>query len=152
MARKSDPADTDTRHPHGRITLPRRGTSPVRMDARLLDEVRLSSAHADGEMQLRLWQGRGKLAVEVVVTGPQGAMLDAATAPGIDGIGGWLEALDPWAGTTPVPAAGSDIAAALWADAVMNQQRNDFRWLVGEALYRWQGMHAGVAAGLEMAS
>lgn len=152
MARKPARQDTDPRQPASRVTLPRRGGSPLRIDAWLVDEMRLSASTDGGEMHLRLWQGRSRLAVEVVVTGPQGAVLDATTAPGIDGIADWLEALDPWADGAPSATPGADVAAAVWADAVNSQWRHDFRWLVGEALYCWQGTNTGVTAGLETAS
>lgn len=152
MARKPGPADTDLRPETTRITLPRRTGSPVRLDAMLVDDVRLTASPGGREMHLRLWQGRGRLAVEVVVTGPQGTFLDAATAPGIDGIADWLEALDPWADGPEAVDDRAGIAAALWVEAVRGQWRSDFGWLVGEALFRWQGLNAGAAAGLETAS
>lgn len=156
MPRKS-PALADPAQAPGldRITLPRRGSGAVRMDARLLDEVTWAAPDAEGgAMRLRLWKGRSKLAVEVVVTVGDSPVLDAATAPGIDGIADWLETLDPWAaadGTPHAPPAFTlpGFAAALWDEAARTQWRDDFRWLVGEALFRWQGVDMPCPAAME---
>jgi hypothetical protein len=130
----------------------------LRLDARLLDEVRVTETGGAVEMRLRLWQGRGKLAVELVMTGSDGPVLDAAAAPGLDGIADWLEAVDPWAGLGAEGSAdtgrtrATGIAEALWAEAVISQRRADFQWLVGEALYRWQGPSVAAPETVETAA
>jgi hypothetical protein len=151
-------ADPAARPGLDRITLPRRAAGAVRIDARLVDEIGWSTP-GDGAaaMRLRLWQGRSKLAVEVVVTADGATVLDAATASGIDGIAEWLEALDPWSpdegpGSSGLGHGPQGLAQALLDEAMRAQWRVDFRALVGEALFRWYGVGAPGPAAMETAA